>query len=594
MLKTKKRMFACIFALVLIIAVIPFADFIKNINAPDTSAADANYSDGTAEFTVNPKNSSEIQSITLLVSSDGVPSAEVVLSIPEEINGVPITSLGNVTFTKCGDVTELNLPASITNITSKAFLPLANLVSFNVDENNATFISENGILYSKDKTALVSFPQNKADTSFSIENVDSFSSYSFYGNRNIQKLSIENRCSTIESNAFSNMQALTDITLTKDLTSISSSAFDGSNLISTVLISGIPSDRKKAVTYGTFGSKSTATVICSLNADGTANTLLYFPPASNSTNYTIPKNIKKIGERAFANAPNLQQVTFNDTTTVISDYAFQGSGLTSFTAPSTLSSIGMSAFDSCPNLTTVDMSLAGSKKTSLSVGVQAFSNCPSLTSCTFSDFTNTIMMSTFQGDTALTDVSLPQGLTSIGSGAFAGCTSLQQVLLPAKLKTIGYTAFASTSVTSFYLGSNIELNGIDLFSAGIITTEPITIVGYSKVNGKDSAAKLYAEENGMNFQDLGDFVAKKADLDGDGTISKDELNAVCQAILNQQVVDNFWLSVEAQNSNLTGSDVSQAKRDLLAQLKKAQENTEITEDTETETTEDTENIEDVD
>ena len=51
----------------------------------------------------------------------------------------------------------------------------------------------------------------------------------------------------------------------------------------------------------------------------------------------------------------------------------------------------------------------------------------------------------FRGDTSMTSIKLPTGLTSLGSGAFADCTAMTSIVLPDTLTSIGEGAFAHCS-----------------------------------------------------------------------------------------------------------------------------------------------------
>lgn len=63
----------------------------------------------------------------------------------------------------------------------------------------------------------------------------------------------------------------------------------------------------------------------------------------------------------------------------------------------------------------------------------AFSGCTSLTSITIPEDVTTISKYAFSGCTSLTNVTIPEGVTHIGNRAFWDCTSLKSVSLPASL-----------------------------------------------------------------------------------------------------------------------------------------------------------------
>ncbi len=69
-------------------------------------------------------------------------------------------------------------------------------------------------------------------------------------------------------------------------------------------------------------------------------------------------------------------------------------------------------------------------------GFGLFSNCPTLQSVTLSKNAN-IDDSMFKDCTALTSITIPEGVTSIGDNAFANCSALQTISIPNSIQSIG-------------------------------------------------------------------------------------------------------------------------------------------------------------
>ena len=67
--------------------------------------------------------------------------------------------IGENAFTNCSGIEVINIPASVTTIAQNAFLyGCDGLKEINVDENNANYSSDMGVLYNKDKTIIIQFP----------------------------------------------------------------------------------------------------------------------------------------------------------------------------------------------------------------------------------------------------------------------------------------------------------------------------------------------------------------------------------------------------------------------------------------------------
>lgn len=70
----------------------------------------------------------------------------------------------------------------------------------------------------------------------------------------------------------------------------------------------------------------------------------------------------------------------------------------------------------------------------------------------------------FAGNTAITYVKLPAGVTSINDGAFKGCSSLKGIYLPNTMGTIGASAFEScTKMTQLAIPKNVKSIGARAF-----------------------------------------------------------------------------------------------------------------------------------
>ncbi len=118
------------------------------------------------------------------------PKETYTLNIPTFLGGLPVLSIGKEAFSemvitelsfpntlqKVGRKAffhstvpeEIHIPASITNIEEYAFSYLNGLYAVIVDSKNPAYLSEDGVLYSKDQSALWVYPHEKRDTAFSV------------------------------------------------------------------------------------------------------------------------------------------------------------------------------------------------------------------------------------------------------------------------------------------------------------------------------------------------------------------------------------------------------------------------------------------
>lgn len=103
-----------------------------------------------------------------------------------------VTYISFYTFERCSNLTNIEIPSSVTSIDSEAFEGCTSLKNINVDVNNENYCSENGILFNKDKTEIVRYPERKTDVKeYSIPNsVTSIVTYAFYGCTSLKKIGI--------------------------------------------------------------------------------------------------------------------------------------------------------------------------------------------------------------------------------------------------------------------------------------------------------------------------------------------------------------------------------------------------------------------
>lgn len=174
------------------------------------------------------------------------------------------------------------------------------------------------------------------------------------------------------------------------------------------------------------------------------------------TSIIIPNTVNTIGSMAFQGCSSLTSIKIPDEVTSIESYAFDGcTNLTSITIPYYVSSIGYLAFNNTGWYNNQSNGIVylgnwclGYKGTKPSGTLTIRSNTRGIASNAFCDCS------------ALTSISLPNGLKYICSGAFASCSNINTINLPNSVLSIGYSAFANcTSLTSINLGNSLTFIG---------------------------------------------------------------------------------------------------------------------------------------
>ena len=169
-----------------------------------------------------------------------------------------------------------------------------------------------------------------------------------------------------------------------------------------------------------------------------------------------------IGKYAFYGCSALTSVSIPATITNIGYMAFyQCTSLGSIYIPSSVTSIGTFAFTECTALTEITVHSSNSKYSSLD-GVLLNKTNTQIICCPAGrtgNYTVPASVTTIGADafykSALTGITLQEGLTNIGNEAFMYCTSLTSLTIPRSVTNIGYRAFAYISSLSSvtFLGS---------------------------------------------------------------------------------------------------------------------------------------------
>lgn len=181
-------------------------------------------------------------------------------------------------------VEEFNIPENVESI-AVTFISSSNLSRINVDSNNKYFTSVDGILFDKDSTRLIKYPENRDGNSYEVPNT----------------------VKTIDANAFISCKNLQTIVIADSVEKIGDSAFDGSKLKTINLGGGITNISNKPF-YGAW-NLTNINVITENDKYESENGILFnkgktilikYPPAIiNGEVYEIPNTVVEIGPQSF-------------------------------------------------------------------------------------------------------------------------------------------------------------------------------------------------------------------------------------------------------------------------------------------------------
>ncbi len=342
------------------------------------------------------------------------------ITIPESIDGYVITSIGKLEENCL--VTTVVIPSTIQIIEGNPFTDFSGLKAIAVDEDNTSFIADDGVLYSFDKKKLVCYPCQMSNSTFVVPSeTEVIGESSFYGNDNLVYIEISEGIEVIEQDAFACADGITDVYFPKTLKHIDGNPFTYSFGLMSVSV-----DPLNPYFYAQDG----------VLFNRIEKSLRVFPHNKSIDHYTIPEGIISVGEGAFNNHNGSATITFPKSLQKIGAWAFNScSGFVFPDLISNLVQIDEFAFDSCDTIESITI------YSDATVGKRAFGDCSGLTSVHIEEGVTEISDYMFFACENLHKVELPSTITSIGEHAFRACESLEIMTIPPTVESIGERAF---------------------------------------------------------------------------------------------------------------------------------------------------------
>lgn len=438
----KKRVLSLLLVMLMVVSLVPTSAFAANDVVPYGVTGGYLYFD---------RSTGEIVDCDETVTEAAIPSV---------IRDKEVKRIAAYAFEDCNVLKRITIPSTVTLLSEQAFFGCGGLESIEVDKSNSAFLSEGGVLFSKDRAALYVYPCNKPDEIYTMpSSVICIYDNAFFANTRAKKIVISENTRVIGNGAFFSCDSLEEIFVPKCVESIGYAAFSCCERLKNISVAkDNPSYRE--IDGVVFSNDMTI--------------LEGYPAGKTDTTYVIPNGVKYIGEWAFGSCDQLINITLPDGIVFVGASAFyECTGLKSITLPSSVSYIGDRAFKVCGSIETITIP-SGVEE----IGEEAFMICTSLKS-----------------------INIPKSVTKIGNSAFDCCSSLTDVYYEgssSQWRSINLAEY-NTALTS----ANIHFNShVHTYEGYTVTAPTCTEPGYTthKCTSCDySYNDSYIEPLGHNY-----------------------------------------------------------------------------------------------
>lgn len=239
------------------------------------------------------------ETVTVYKDEDNEPEGSLVIpeSVTHEGKTYRVTSIGDEAFYGCAELTEVFIPASVEEIEYSAFGECFALENINVDDDNSTYKSVDGVLYQMDDDTLTPLycPEGKTNVNLPAS---------------VEAFFEEEEEDCYAETVFQNCEELTEINVDEDNSNYKS--VDG-------------------IVYSCRGGEVTL-AFCPRGKSGDLSIPDYgdgiigngaFCGCNELTSVIIPNSITEIYS-SFRNCEQLVEVTIGESVTKIMDWAFNG------------------------------------------------------------------------------------------------------------------------------------------------------------------------------------------------------------------------------------------------------------------------------
>ena len=376
------------------------------------------------------------------------------------------------TFFSCPGLSEIWLGKRVSEISPRGFIRCGSLRAIHASPDSTTYMSVNGVLYSRDGTVLVQYPPGKTESEYVIpEGVLRLGPGAVCHCGSLSSVTIPRSLSLISLGNFSDCGRLKEFRFDGSVSEFNEQMMDRADLQEySVRCAGgrLEKTRTEAGTSFQIIDDEHHLILSS------RDTVKRY--AGEEETAVVPDGIRKIAGGAFRNCRTVKTVVLPDSVEEIGKFAFSGCDrLETVRIPEKVSGLLQGTFYGCSSLR--EAVLPGTKY----FYGYTFYGCGRLASVAIPK-AERIGKSTFDGCASLTDIHLPPSLRQICFRAFSGCSGLRGVTLPDGLEIIENDAFnGCAGLTRVTIPQSVQVIGRNVFfGCGGLSAESIALPDHLK------------------------------------------------------------------------------------------------------------------
>ncbi|MCL2663824.1 MAG: leucine-rich repeat domain-containing protein [Oscillospiraceae bacterium] len=364
---------------------------------------------GQAFFFCAQLTNVELPNSLELIEYSAFENCERLLEIKIPCNVIKIE---NDAFSGCESLKRVNIPRNLIDIGEKQFRSCPDLEFIQVDEDNPAFSGIDGVLFNKDRTTLIKYPNASSGT----------------------KYTVPDTVTVIKEGAFECCRNLTEVIIPCSVTSIDVFAFNNSTVLKAFAVDknnpsytdedGVLFDKNKTILIKHPGNTTAKTYTVPDTVEHIEDGAFFL---SELAGIKLPNSLKSIGAGAFQSCDKLTEIEFPPNLKSIGKKAFYWSHLKNINIPDSVTDIEDKAFSCCEKLETVRLSKNLTK----------------------------IQSETFEQCSSLSELVIPDGVQSIESLAFVRCQGVKEITIPKSVLSIAEDAFeVNTALTAIHVSKD--------------------------------------------------------------------------------------------------------------------------------------------